>query len=172
MRKQERQVTYSIKHSERLKKSPSGATFDYILFEITSEYGMSPGRPLWLLLGFIIVFSIPYMISIRDSASKEVGIWLDWPEDSMQERTGEYRAQPITAAGHRIVLWGLYFSFLSAFQTGWREINIGYWIERIHPKEYHLRPTGWVKTISGIQSLICVYLLALWALTYFARPFG
>jgi hypothetical protein len=111
------------------------------------------------------------MISIRNGASKESGIWLDQSEDSMQGRTGNYQAKPITAAGYRVLLWGLYFSFLSAFQIGWREFNIGYWIERIHPKDYHLRPIGWVKAISGIQSLISVYLLALWALTYFARPF-
>jgi hypothetical protein len=171
MRKQERQVTYSIKHSERLKKDDIEAVFDYILFEFTSEYGMSPGRPLLLLLALILVFSIPYMISIMGSASNETGVWLEWPDDSLQGRTGKYQDQRITATGYRALFWGLYFSFLSAFQIGWREFNIGHWIERIHPKEYHLRPLGWVKAVSGIQSLICVYLLAMWALTYFARPF-
>jgi hypothetical protein len=34
-----------------------------------------------------------------------------------------------------------------------------------------LRTTGWVRTVSGIQSLLSVYLLALWVLTYFGRPF-
>lgn len=31
--------------------------------------------------------------------------------------------------------------------------------------------TGWARTVSGIQSLLSVYLLAIWALTYFGRPF-
>jgi hypothetical protein len=34
-----------------------------------------------------------------------------------------------------------------------------------------MKGTGWVRTVSGIQSLISVYLLALAALTYFGRPF-
>jgi hypothetical protein len=34
-----------------------------------------------------------------------------------------------------------------------------------------LRATGWVRTVAGIQSLLSVYLLALWVLTYFGRPF-
>ena len=38
-------------------------------------------------------------------------------------------------------------------------------------REYTLRATGWVRTVSGIQSLLSVYLLALGALTYFGRPF-
>jgi hypothetical protein len=34
-----------------------------------------------------------------------------------------------------------------------------------------LRATGWVRTVAGIQSLLSVYLLALWVLTYFGQPF-
>jgi hypothetical protein len=42
---------------------------------------------------------------------------------------------------------------------------------RMQPREYTLRATGWVQIVSGIQSLISIYLLALWVLTYFGRPF-
>jgi len=31
--------------------------------------------------------------------------------------------------------------------------------------------TGWVRVVSGVQSLISVYLLARAVLTYFGRPF-
>ena len=65
----------------------------------------------------------------------------------------------------------LYFSLLSAFHLGWRELNVGAWIARVQPREYTMRATGWVRTVSGIQSLLSVYLLALWVLTYFGRPF-
>ena len=65
----------------------------------------------------------------------------------------------------------LYFSLLSAFHLGWRELNVGTWITRLQPREYTLRATGWVRTVSGVQSLLSVYLLALWVLTYFGRPF-
>jgi hypothetical protein len=36
---------------------------------------------------------------------------------------------------------------------------------------YTLSATGWVRAVSGLQSLVSVYLLALWALTYFGRSF-
>lgn len=69
-------------------------------------------------------------------------------------------------------LWvALYFSLLSAFHFGWRDLNVGNWIARIQHREYAIRPTGWVRVVSGIQSLISVYLVALWALSYFGRPF-
>jgi hypothetical protein len=67
--------------------------------------------------------------------------------------------------------YAAYFSLLSIFHIGWRDLNVGTWIARIQPGEYVLRPAGWVKFISGIQSLLSVYLLAIWALTYFGRPF-
>jgi hypothetical protein len=54
---------------------------------------------------------------------------------------------------------------------GWRELNVGTWMTRLQPREYNIRATGWVRIVSGIQSLMSVYLLALWALTYFGRPF-
>jgi hypothetical protein len=41
----------------------------------------------------------------------------------------------------------------------------------MQPREYILRATGWVRFFSGLQSVVSVYLLALWALTYFGRPF-
>ena len=72
---------------------------------------------------------------------------------------------------YRMVRIALYFSLLSATIIGWREFNIGNWITRIQRREYTLRATGWVRTVSGLQSLISVYLLAIWVLTYFGRPF-
>jgi hypothetical protein len=63
------------------------------------------------------------------------------------------------------------FSLLSAFHIGFREFNVGNWIARIQADKYTLEPTGWVRVVSGLQSLLSVHLLAIWALTYFSRPF-
>ena len=39
------------------------------------------------------------------------------------------------------------------------------------PITRRLRAKGWVRVVSGVQSLISVYLIAMWVLTYFGRPF-
>jgi len=91
--------------------------------------------------------------------------------------TGQCALCDALAERDRFLQWfpaarlALYFSLLSAFHLGWRELNVGTWITRLQPREYTLRTTGWVRVISGVQSLLSVYLLALWALTYFGRPF-
>ena len=63
------------------------------------------------------------------------------------------------------------FSLMSAFNIGLRDLDFGSWIRMLRTREYEIRPTGWVRTVSGVQALFSVYLFALWALTCFGRPF-
>jgi pentapeptide repeat protein len=124
---------------------------------------------------------------------KKGGIWAVWPSDSILSEKDQKRVTyvtpsflfpalqkckrlqtPILKATLRffcIILIGLYFSFVSAFHFGWKDLNVGSWLGRIQTRDFQLRGTRWVRTLSGLQSLASVYLLALWALTYFGRPF-
>lgn len=210
MRREEREITYAIRHEERLRSNAFESVFNWFLFELPTAYGMDPGRALMFLAALVGLFAIPYTILLRPSNSRDgprplssvviegerarlcwpvpAGIWAvrlgdgihKWGDDQPVLLTTEFvfpRARPIDAPNGRAVHWvlaciaGLYFSALSSFQMGWRELNVGTWMTRLQPREYTIRATGWVRTVSGIQSLMSVYLLALWALTYFGRPF-
>ena len=46
------------------------------------------------------------------------------------------------------------------------------WISRVQPREFAMRATGWVRVVSGLQSVASVYLLAMWFSAEFLRPFG
>jgi hypothetical protein len=168
----------------------SESLFNYVLFELPSSYGMAPRRALAGLGLLILVFSLVYMVALL-TARGRAGIWVTWPPDRVYQEEGAKEATRATttfffprwqarAAGRwwgvllrgvLVPLIGLYFSLLSAFSLGWRELNVGTWIARLQSREYTLRATGWVRTVSGLQSLLSVYLLALWVLTYFGRPF-
>jgi hypothetical protein len=170
-------------------KGKGASLFNYVLFELPSGYGMAPSCALVGLGLLIVLFSFPYMAAV--TARGPAGIWMVWLPDRVHRAEGE--ANPVRVAstflflplemwaasrwrrglarGLSVLLIGLYFSLLSAFSLGWRELNVGTWIARLQPHEYILRPTGWVRMVSGIQSLLSVYLLALWVLTYFGRPF-
>lgn len=176
LRQQEREITYAIEHTRRQLRWKEGilgkmeSTFKLILFELTSDYGMSPGRPLGILLVFVIIFSLPYGIALK--AKGRTGIWQDWQKDRVLKGEGQEGPVRLSPGGLlRRIRLAFYFSLLSAFHVGWRELNVGQWIIRLQPHEYTLRGTGWTRTISGIQSLISVYLVALSVLTYFGRPF-
>jgi hypothetical protein len=64
-----------------------------------------------------------------------------------------------------------YFSLLSAMNIGFEQLTPGDWIRRLQPHEYALQAEGWVRVVAGVQALLSVFLLAMWALTQFGRPF-
>ncbi len=66
-----------------------------------------------------------------------------------------------------------YFSFLCTFDIGFRDINIGRWLRKLPPWEGTIEEHDvYTRMISGTQSIICVYLLALFFLSYFGNPFA
>ena len=170
LRTQERQVTYALMHQDRLRSGTAESAFRYILFELTSGWGVDPTRPLWILLGLIPLFAIGYAFAIILPSSKGA-LWRVWEKDRIIQKHGHNEPLQLSSKNCTAASSAVYFSFLSAFSIGWREFNIGNWIDRLNPGEYTLRGTGWTRTVSGIQSLISVYLLAMTMLTYFGRPF-
>ena len=98
------------------------------------------------------------------------GIYKVWSKERVA-KVGRDEPERVHATRFAAFLYALYFSLLTAFHFGWRDLNVGNWIARMQRREYALRATGWVRVISGVQSLISVYLIAMWVLTYFGRPF-
>ena len=201
---QEREITYAIRHTERLKLWKNDLTlrdeiqtskgiavlfrqwkvwevlsrkiprkiesiFKLVFFELTTKWGMVPGRALCIIGLFMVLFAFPYCVALQCPA--EDGIWRVWDKDRVRQNLGGKDPERITVGWRKALLLGLYFSLLSVFRIGWRELNVGNWIARIQSREYTLQATGWVRTVSGIQSLLSMYLLAMWALTFFGRPF-
>jgi uncharacterized protein YjbI with pentapeptide repeats len=145
--------------------------FNLIFFELTCAYGMKPGRPLIILFFAIIpLFSIPYSFVLMRPPKRD-GIWKAWISDRVRKDLGSEEPVRLNLGFFSALRYGFYFSLISAFSIGWRELNVGNWITRIQWREYTLRASGWVRMVSGFQSLVSVYLLAMWVLTYFGRPF-
>ncbi len=201
MRNQEREVTFALNHTRRLLLMEEGwknkdvtkileNLFQLICFEWTCGYGLNPGRPLQIMGLGIFVFALPYMLALK-SKKADTGIWLVWLPDRVLKGEGQEKPVKLTTVPpsslppggrlarlkwhlrrvFRILHLGLYFSLLSAFSLGWHDFNVGNWLSRVQKKEYTLRATGWVRSVAGLQSLLSVYLLALWVLSYFGRPF-
>jgi hypothetical protein len=195
----EREATYALERN-RTRHTITGenttifdqldGAFRYLLFEIPTDYGLYPGRALRSIIYFGLALIPVYFWPIRFSpqrsapASRPSGsIYRIWSNDRVEtvwdrEHQSEEILLRSAAKVERLngswwfaARYALYFSLLSAFSIGWKEFNVGTWISRMQPREYALRATGWVRFVSGLQSLLSVYLLAIWALTYFGRPF-
>lgn len=169
MRNEERSLTSAL-HKYRLKsKLPHEQFFEFIWLGYLTDFGAEPWRSLNFLGISILIFTPLYVISLFIPGKD--GIYRICLPDRLQTDLNGCEPERLYKPGVKALGYAFYFSILSAFSMGWRDLNIGNWIVRMQWKEYTLRSSGWVRTISGVQSLFSVYLLAVWLMTYFGRPF-
>jgi len=177
LRELEREATYAIEHG-KISYAPWLEKWIKLIFlEWASGYGLDYGRPIIILFSLIFPFALVYYFPI--SGRGGIKLFMVWSEERIVEDEPIDKPkrfiEPLIINPKnnrlRIIGFALYFSLLSAFHMGWRDLNVGNWISRVQPREFTLRAKGWVRTVSGIQSLISIYLLALWVLVYFGRPF-
>jgi hypothetical protein len=196
---QERRVTYAIKRrqAEVLRRSCGlldisdciAFVFNRVLFDATCRYGMAPGRPLSLCLWLWLFCTVLYLDFIHSSGeSKLYRVYFEAPEleadPSAHKVVKVIRPSAIPRVWTVRHVWAylvqevrllrtcMFFSLMSTFNIGFREINFGRWFRMLSRHEFDLKAIGWARVVSGCQALISVLLIALFILTYFGRPFG
>ena len=168
-------LTYAIRRTARADLADEGLTslidswFQLVFFELPVAYGKEKARPLLVMLGGIFLFAFPYYLALTRFGSD--GIWRKWHPERVRQDLGQEKPERLRLSGFQAAYTAIYFSMLSAFHIGWRDLNVGSWLSRLQTREFTYSASGWVRSLSGFQSLLSVYLLALWALSYFGQPF-
>jgi hypothetical protein len=142
------------------------AFYRWLAWDVTTKYGMEPGRALLILLGLVPAFAIVYWFAL---AARRPLVFKVLPE----HRIGGKGVQLETAfrvEGARGFGAALYYSLLQAVALGVGDVNVGSLIGRLQPEECELRSIGWVRVLSGTQQIIGLALLAVWAVMYFGHP--
>jgi hypothetical protein len=157
-----------------------------VFFDWTCQYGMSPGRPL--ILGVVLWFLCSLLYFACSHAPGGAGLYRVYGQSIHDDPSTQPRVErisPLGTAHSRGPRWlfqffwreslllrtSMFFSLMSAFNIGFRDINFGRWLRLLTRQEFDIKAVGWARVIAGWQSLISVYLIALWVLTYFGRPF-
>jgi uncharacterized protein YjbI with pentapeptide repeats len=167
---EEKALTSALRKHELSRASMVEKLFaGYVMGGAITDFGADPSLAVITLFMLIPVFACFYLVALLKPGKD--GIWQRWIPERSRSDLGSDQPVLLKKRGIRAVAYGLYFSLLSAFHIGWKDFNVGSWIARVQPREYTLSGSGWVRTVSGIQSLISVYLLAMAALSYFGRPF-
>jgi|SRR6202795_1494834 len=183
-RTQERKITYALNRRRAEVAGPLERWFNRVAFDLTCQYGMNPGRALkiWTAVLFLCWFAYALLIHLPGESGiyriQRQGGCPDGDQTEVQIRPRlifagswwTYASRMI----HRelaVVFWAGFFSLMSAFNVGFRDIDFGRWLRLLPRTEYDLRAKGWARTVAGFQSLLSVYPIGLWALTYFGRPF-
>jgi hypothetical protein len=191
LRDLEREATFAIERSRtrdqievaRLRTATGVAEglFRWVAYDLTTAYGLHPSRALVVMLVAGALLIPVYSLALwraRAGTTRTGAIHRVWPANRIEadekgpRLEAAQRVEPLKPGPLGVVAWATYFSLLSACHIGFREFNAGKWIASMQRREYELRGTGWVRTVSGLQSLLSLYLLAIWVLTYFGRPFG
>jgi hypothetical protein len=116
--------------------------------------------------------------AMRKVRTRDSGIYQVFPADRIEEASAEptvereskwRRVEARNWWG--VFWWAAYFSLLSAVNIGFEQFTPGDWIRRLSTREYSLEAIGWVRVVAGAQALLSVFLLAIWVLTQFGRPF-
>ncbi|MBF0249837.1 MAG: pentapeptide repeat-containing protein [Alphaproteobacteria bacterium] len=160
---------------------------DYLAFDLTSEYGSNPARPAYFLMASLPIFAALYWIVLRLPAAAFGGELLllverkpGHPGYSAAEKH-YVRKLPFAIGGRggldrtmtelRVLRLALIVSILSATRIGFRDLDLNKWLRLLQQKEYSFYLRGWPRTLSGLQSVLSVYLLALAILCVFGKPF-
>lgn len=206
-RDQERKITFALKSRQteilwETCENAKGNCFEYVvnryLFDITSQYGMNPGRVLVMITIIFIVWTALYwgLVHFSNHAGLSIVVpsnrenqprWLlanleKLPQDLIDvsypgKREFKVRPQELhdsISIIHRelALLWvATVFSLMSTFNIKFKDVDFGRWLRQLTTKEYDIKATGLARTLSGIQALFSVYLIALLLITYFGRPF-
>ena len=153
----------------------------FVLFGLTTRWGASPGQALLLVFTIMLIMAPVYLTAILLYMNRPhilSGIFVILPRERLifehpkVAAASDVCVERVSGTFCSTLVIALYFSALSSFHIGWRDLNVGTWISRMQFREYTLRGLGWVRFVSGLQSLTSVYLVALWTVTYFGRPFG
>lgn len=158
-----------------------------VFFDWTCQYGMSSGRPLSVGVLLWLLCSVLYFACIHSSG--KAGLYRVYAQDIEQDPSAHRLVEKIVPLANKqmrgprrllqffwrqwlVLRTSMFFSLMSAFNIGFRDINFGRWLRLLTREQFDIKAIGWTRVVAGWQSLISVYLLALWVLTYFGRPFG
>lgn len=184
-RTQEREVTFSLKRSEamQLRQGCTWQSLDFTkcssfvastwLFDFASDYGMTPLKPTTIVLAASMVFSVVYLLLLACRSKSAIFLCI---KSSRHDRVRivEVRKLPRFTRSSRFVLFvkvALIFSLISTFNLGLKDVDFGKWLRMMAGREYDLRGKGWFRTLSGFQSLLGFYLIALTILIVLGNPF-
>jgi len=187
MRQMERKFTYLIQSQEQNAGWKEGgwsrfiSVMTLIFFDLPCAYGLYPQRPIKILFSLLLIFWGIYWISLR-MGFKGARLNIVWHSCIPSKDVTYYKPLKFSKSSRltdniqfeiTFIRVALHLSILSAFRLGWRDFNIGVWLSHLQFHAYSLKVrNGWLRSLCGLQSLISMYMVALWAMTQFGRPFG
>jgi hypothetical protein len=179
----------------RLAKRYKQDVFSRVFFDWTIEYGYNLWRPWFIIIGLWFLASTFYFGCFLGSSHKNTRLMIiqaEYPNvhlsSTEEKKTEKFRYERVHFSNLylrdirgsifgrfpfriRLFFWAMFFSAISALNVGFRKFSTGRGLLGLTRKEIELEAHGWVRVVSGAQSLVSAYLILLWAANLFATPF-
>jgi len=172
----ERQINCSLK-----RHYPSW--YESALFDFTCNYGADYIRPLILWAQLFGIYVLIYFIVLL-IPTKQPHVFVIKKHANNIENNSTIRGElsPFVSSNHsgiwsrilsvtKFFLKAMGISLLSSTSIGFRDLTIAQWVRRLLPWDIELRFEGIPRVLSGVHSLLSMYLVALSFLSYFTRVF-
>ncbi len=134
------------------------------LFGFTCSYGLDSLHPviLWLILtgGFAIIYLIFFVFgaTIRTEYHDALNTNDNKTSTKMKSNNPLYHA--------------LVYTLQNAFNLGLNNCNLNRIPALIYPTPIQIKTRGLLRTLAGLQTILCIYLLILWLAIITCHPFG
>lgn len=153
-----------------------------VSLKLPSDYGLHTWRPLFLLLMFLFLFAAIYFAILLTRSPSGILVHPGSDEDGDSD-DGNAGGPGTEASAHkdedastygffRKLRVAIVLSLRNAFNLSFGEVDVGRWIRLLSYRSYELRTTGMVRVLGGVQSLLSLYLFALWLLNFFGKTIG
>jgi Pentapeptide repeats (8 copies) len=135
-----------------------------VFFDWTCQYGMSPGRPLSLSVLLWLLCSLLYFACIHIPG--QAGLYRVYAKEIQENPSAKKRVERISPSGvvqmgsvrrllqflrrkRSLFCTAMFFSLMSAFNIGFRDINFGRWLRLLTRQEFDIKAVGWARVVAG-----------------------
>lgn len=159
-----------------LLKGNVARAIQFVLFDWTSEFGSNSFRPLLIILMMWLLCGAVYAAAVLREG--KAGLFLVSTGERIPKGKKTPYVRRIRPAQLQVaprirsaISSGLFFSFRRTFHFGFKELDFGNWLKLLQSREFDIIAYGWPRVVSGVQSILSIYLLALSILSAFTTPF-
>ncbi len=164
-RRAERALTAAI------RRASSPPIWETILFDSTCGYGANSGRLLFIALSVWVICSLIYLFSLFGKGRE--GIYLVITRPTKNQARTLTRRQRLRYRFNipRAIASSVLFSTLASLTLPIKGINARAWILRTQKRDFEMDADGWVRVVSGVQTILVLLLVSLFFAVYLGNPF-
>ena len=180
---QNAELAVNLAYMRHLQSNPQ-----MVLFDWTYEYGRAPWRPFLIAMALAVLVIPVYWVGFRFGLGSTLYLVVTIKNEEIRTpvaiETGSVFAQfketpkqipslliKRLASELSLMKYVALFSFISIIDLGFESLDFGRWVRNLFWKEYDLKAEGWLRMVSGLQSLVGLGLLALCILSLLGKHF-